>query len=77
MPMRIRLAIRKGLIFLVRLYQMFLSPYLGGQCRFVPTCSRYFLEAVEKYGSLRGGAMGLRRILRCRPFGGGGYDPVP
>ena len=64
------------LIFLARLYQATLSPWLGGQCRFSPTCSRYFIEAVEKHGALRGAAMGLWRVLRCHPFGKGGCDPV-
>jgi len=75
--MRMRKAVRRFLIFLVRVYQLLLSPYLGRQCRFVPTCSNYFIEAVEKHGSLRGGAMGLWRVLRCHPLARGGYDPVP
>lgn len=65
------------LIVLVRIYQGTLSRYLGGQCRFVPTCSRYFIEAVQTHGAIRGGAMGLWRIVRCHPLGKGGYDPVP
>ncbi|MBS3821420.1 MAG: membrane protein insertion efficiency factor YidD [Planctomycetes bacterium] len=65
------------LVGLVRIYQVSLAPYLGGQCRYVPTCSQYMVAAVERYGSLRGGAMGLWRILRCHPFARGGYDPVP
>lgn len=67
---------RSAVILLVRLYQLALSPILGGQCRFVPTCSRYFIEAVEKRGALRGTLMGLWRILRCQPLSKGGYDPV-
>lgn len=63
-------------ILLVRLYQTTLARFLGGQCRFTPTCSRYFIEAVEKRGALRGTLMGLWRILRCNPFSRGGYDPV-
>ena len=63
------------LIGLVRLYQFLLSPFLGGQCRFRPTCSHYFIEAVEKYGALSGSWRGIRRILRCHPFHSGGYDP--
>ncbi len=63
------------LIGLVRLYQLFLSPFLGGQCRFRPTCSHYFIEAVEKYGAISGSWRGIRRILRCHPFHSGGYDP--
>ena len=64
------------LVMLVRIYQGTISRYLGGQCRFVPTCSQYFIEAVQKHGAVRGGAMGFRRILRCNPFSKGGYDPV-
>lgn len=63
------------LIGLVRLYQIFLSPIMGRQCRFYPTCSVYFIEAVEKYGAFSGSWRGLRRILRCHPFHPGGYDP--
>lgn len=64
-----------GLIGLVRLYQIFLSPLLGGQCRFHPSCSNYFIEAVKKYGALSGSYRGIKRILRCHPFHPGGYDP--
>lgn len=63
------------LIGLVRLYQIFLSPIMGRQCRFHPTCSVYFVEAVGKYGALLGACRGVRRILRCHPFHRGGYDP--
>jgi putative membrane protein insertion efficiency factor len=63
------------LIGAVRLYQLTLSPILGRQCRFTPTCSHYFIEAVEKYGALRGTAKGLWRICRCNPLCPGGYDP--
>ncbi len=63
------------LIALVRLYQFFLSPFLGRQCRFQPTCSHYFIGAVNKYGALRGAAKGVWRILRCNPFCQGGWDP--
>ncbi len=59
----------------VRLYQIFLSPIFGRQCRFHPTCSQYFIEAVQKYGVLSGSWRGVRRILRCHPFHKGGYDP--
>jgi putative membrane protein insertion efficiency factor len=64
-----------GLIGIVRLYQIFLSPFLGGQCRFQPTCSHYFIEAVQKYGAISGSFRGIRRILRCHPYHPGGYDP--
>lgn len=63
------------LIGMVRLYQIFLSPFFGGQCRFQPTCSHYFIEAVKKYGAISGSVRGVRRILRCHPYHPGGYDP--
>ena len=62
---------------LIRLYQITLSPYMGRQCRYTPTCSNYALEALRKHGLLRGGWFALKRILRCAPWGGSGYDPVP
>ncbi len=65
------------LIMLVRLYQSTLSLYIGRQCRFVPTCSEFFISAVRRHGSIRGSWLGLRRILRCHPFSPGGFDPVP
>lgn len=65
------------LIALARAYQMTLSPFLGGQCRFIPSCSNYFIEAVRTRGPLVGLALGLWRIARCNPFTKGGYDPVP
>ena len=64
------------LILAVRLYQYALGPLLGGQCRFVPSCSQYFVEAVRRRGALRGSLMGLWRLLRCNPLCKGGYDPV-
>jgi putative membrane protein insertion efficiency factor len=63
------------LIFAVRLYQVFVSPLFGPKCRFTPTCSTYFIEAVRKYGALRGSLKGIWRICRCHPFHKGGYDP--
>ena len=62
---------------LIRLYQITLSPYMGRQCRYTPTCSNYALEALRKHGLLRGGWLAFKRILRCAPWGGSGYDPVP
>lgn len=59
----------------VKLYQWLLSPILGGQCRFYPSCSNYFIQAVQKYGVIRGGFRGTLRILKCHPFHRGGYDP--
>lgn len=63
------------LIGIVRLYQIFLSPLVGQNCRFQPTCSRYFIGCVEKYGAIRGSLRGMVRICRCHPFHPGGYDP--
>jgi len=62
---------------LIRGYQLFISPLLGQRCRFYPTCSAYTLEAVEKYGVMRGLWLGAKRISRCHPFNPGGFDPVP
>ena len=64
-----------ALIAGVRCYQLVISPWLGPRCRFQPTCSQYFIEAVRKYGAVRGSWRGLRRIGRCHPWGGNGYDP--
>lgn len=62
---------------LIRLYQLLLSPWLGGQCRFHPTCSHYAIEAIDRHGSLRGSWLAARRIGRCHPWHAGGFDPVP
>jgi len=62
---------------LIRGYQFIISPLLLGTCKFVPSCSDYFLQAVREWGVLRGSWLGLRRIARCHPFGMGGLDPVP
>ena len=59
------------------LYQRVLSPFLPTACRYTPTCYRYSHQAVEKYGAMRGTWIGVRRLVRCHPFGGKGYDPVP
>ena len=60
----------------IRLYQQALSPYLPGMCRYQPSCSQYTIDAIAQYGALRGCWLGAKRILRCRPLGGQGYDPV-
>lgn len=62
---------------LVRFYQLTLSPWLGWRCRFQPTCSEYAREALDRHGAFRGGWLALRRLARCHPWGGSGYDPVP
>ena len=61
----------------VRAYRLFLSPWLGMDCRFQPTCSVYALEALEHHGALKGGYLAVHRLCRCHPWGGHGYDPVP
>lgn len=67
----------KLLILLIRLYQITLSPLIGGACRYTPTCSNYGLEALRKYGAFKGGWLTIKRVLSCNPWGGSGYDPVP
>ncbi|NJB37362.1 membrane protein insertion efficiency factor YidD [Croceivirga sp. JEA036] len=64
-------------IFLVRIYQRFISPLTPPTCRYSPTCSQYTLEALQKYGLFVGGWLAIKRILSCNPFGGSGHDPVP
>ena len=65
-------------IVLIRFYQYALSPYLGGsKCRYTPTCSQYTLEAIQKYGPIKGIYLGTKRLSKCHPGGGHGYDPVP
>ncbi|KAF5083535.1 membrane protein insertion efficiency factor YidD [Oscillibacter ruminantium] len=68
---------KRVLLAMVKFYRVAISPYRPSCCRFYPTCSQYALEAIEKYGALKGGYLSLRRILRCNPFHKGGYDPVP
>jgi hypothetical protein len=68
---------QKIVLGVIRVYQHVLSPLLGSNCRFYPTCSHYTYEAIAKYGVIKGGWMGLRRIGRCHPWHAGGFDPVP
>ena len=65
------------MLSLIAFYRSFISPMTPPACRFTPTCSQYAQEAIRKYGPFRGGWLALKRILRCHPFGGSGYDPVP
>ncbi len=68
-----------NLIFIIpiKLYQILLSPLLGQSCRYFPTCSQYTIEAIDKYGPIKGIWLGAKRISRCHPWGGSGHDPVP
>ena len=62
---------------LIKLYQLIISPWLGSQCRYTPTCSQYGIEALQKYGPMKGLWLIIKRITRCNPWGGHGHDPVP
>ncbi len=67
----------KGMLVMLRFYKREISPMLPPCCRYAPTCSEYAMQAVEKYGAVKGGWLAAKRILRCHPFHEGGYDPVP
>ncbi len=69
--------IKKMMIALIRLYQKIISPMLPNVCRYKPSCSEYFIEALQIHGIFKGSYLGIKRILRCHPWGGSGYDPVP
>jgi uncharacterized protein len=64
-------------IFLIRFYQAFISPLFGAKCRYTPTCSEYGIQAIKKYGALKGARLAMKRFLSCHPWGKSGYDPVP
>ena len=68
---------KKGLIVLVKFYQICLSPFFVSRCRYTPTCSMYTIECLEKHGALKGFWLGIKRICKCRPGSGGGFDPIP
>lgn len=68
---------KRVLIFLIKIYQNTLSPLLGKNCRYIPTCSEYTIEAILEHGAIKGILMGVKRIIRCNPCCEGGYDPVP
>jgi putative membrane protein insertion efficiency factor len=69
--------IRALLLFLIRVYRWTLSPFLGGACRFEPSCSRYASACIERFGAIRGSWLALKRLSKCHPFHAGGYDPPP
>ena len=68
---------KKILIAMIKLYKVYISPLKSNKCPYIPSCSQYGLEAIEKYGALKGSLLAIWRILRCNPFSHGGYDPVP
>lgn len=73
---KLALACRRGLLWTLAFYKHAISPWLPSACRFHPTCSEYMMQAVERYGVLRGVWKGVKRLLRCHPLAEGGYDPV-
>jgi len=75
--MNMKKLLAKFFILLIRIYQYTISPLLPPSCRYVPTCSAYGVEAITKYGPFKGGWLTIKRISRCNPWGGSGYDPVP
>jgi putative membrane protein insertion efficiency factor len=68
---------KRLLLALIRIYQYAISPLLGRRCRFFPSCSEYTVEALQKYGAVKGAGLGVKRISRCHPWNPGGFDPVP
>ncbi len=69
--------VRSAAILPIRFYQLCISPLTPPSCRFVPTCSQYAVEAIRRHGVVRGGWLAIKRLLRCHPWGGSGFDPVP
>jgi len=69
--------VSKIFIVIIRFYQLSISPILGQNCRYTPTCSQYSIEALNKYGPIKGGWLSLKRIFSCHPWGGHGHDPIP
>ena len=74
---KLEIDMKKLFLFIIKLYRKYISPMKSTKCPYIPSCSEYGMEAIEKYGALKGGALALWRIIRCNPFSKGGYDPVP
>lgn len=73
----VKFILKKIVLLLIKFYQVCISPFLGKNCRFIPTCSAYTYEAIEIHGIIKGVYLGVKRIMKCHPFHEGGYDPVP
>lgn len=74
---KLEIDMKKLFLFIIKFYRKYISPMKSTKCPYSPSCSEYGMEAIEKYGALKGGALALWRIIRCNPFSKGGYDPVP
>lgn len=74
---KLEIDMKKLFLFIIKFYKKYISPMKSTKCPYIPSCSEYGMEAIEKYGALKGGALALWRIIRCNPFSKGGYDPVP
>jgi putative membrane protein insertion efficiency factor len=74
--MKERMAVKTIMIFIIEVYRRFISPLRMGKCRFYPTCSQYSIDAIKRYGAIKGSVMAVKRISKCHPFHPGGYDPV-
>ena len=74
---KLEIDMKKFFIFIIKFYRKYISPMKSTKCPYIPSCSEYGMEAIEKYGALKGGTLALWRIIRCNPFSKGGYDPVP
>ena len=74
---KLEIDMKKLFIFIIKFYRKYISSMKSTKCPYIPSCSEYGMEAIEKYGALKGGALALWRIIRCNPFSKGGYDPVP
>ena len=77
MEFYLKIVMKKLLICIILFYRKYISPMKSTKCPYIPTCSEYGLEAIQKYGALKGGCLAIWRIIRCNPFSKGGYDPVP